>query len=120
MRPLPDLPKGVAPPFQSGSDYGTPPICGSKGDSNGVPLAFVIEVLNAVYLPGGLRDRVEAANSWHRLKPADQWHEDDGPVLWWRVPIEEPPYCGTPLDALFPPGYYTHFSRLPRIIFPDL
>lgn len=26
----------------------------------------------------------------------DEWHEVDGPVLWWRDPIEEPPYVGTP------------------------
>lgn len=31
----------------------------------------------------------------------DEWHEDDGPVLWWRDPIEEPPYVGTPDDADF-------------------
>ena len=26
----------------------------------------------------------------------DEWHEEDGPVLWWRDPITEPPYVGTP------------------------
>lgn len=26
----------------------------------------------------------------------DEWREDDGPVLWWRDPITEPPYVGTP------------------------
>ena len=26
----------------------------------------------------------------------DEWHEEDGPVLWWRGPITEPPYVGTP------------------------
>jgi hypothetical protein len=31
-----------------------------------------------------------------------EWHEDDGPVLWWRFPIVEPPYAGTPLDSDWP------------------
>lgn len=37
-------------------------------------------------------------------KPFDAWFEDHGDVLWWRFPIEEPPYCGTPLDCGFTIG----------------
>ena len=44
--------------------------------------------------------------------PGEQWHEDDGPVLWWRFPIVEPPYSGTPNDCDWP-GSHTHFTRLP-------
>jgi hypothetical protein len=44
--------------------------------------------------------------------PAEQWHEDDGPVLWWRFPVVEPPYSGTPNDCDWP-GYHTHFTPLP-------
>lgn len=32
-------------------------------------------------------------------KHIDEWSEEDGPVLWWKFPIDEPPYCGTPLDC---------------------
>lgn len=42
---------------------------------------------------------------------AERWHEDIGPVLWWNFPVEEPPYCGTPLDERFP-KYKTHFSMI--------
>lgn len=35
----------------------------------------------------------------------DEWEEDDGPVLWWRAPIEEPPYVGTPDDTDFDETY---------------
>jgi hypothetical protein len=42
---------------------------------------------------------------------AGKWHEDIGPVLWWDFPVEEPPYCGTPLDDDFP-KYKTHFTEL--------
>jgi hypothetical protein len=44
----------------------------------------------------------------------EQWHEDDGDCLWWRFPIEEPPWYGNPRDDEWP-GYYTHFTR---IVFP--
>lgn len=33
-----------------------------------------------------------------RARPASEYHEDMGPVLWWRFPIEEAPWVGTPLD----------------------
>lgn len=42
---------------------------------------------------------------------AEHWHEDIGDVLWWNFPVEEPPYCGTPLDEHFP-KYKTHFTTI--------
>ena len=42
---------------------------------------------------------------------AEKWHEDIGPVLCWDFPVEEPPYCGTPLDDDFP-KYKRHFTEL--------
>lgn len=42
---------------------------------------------------------------------AEKWHEDIGPVLWWDFPVEEPPYCGTPLDDDFP-KYKRYFTEL--------
>lgn len=45
----------------------------------------------------------------------EDWGEDYGDCLWWKFPIEEPPYCGSPLDYNFP-DYVTHFTRL---IVPD-
>lgn len=44
--------------------------------------------------------------------PLEQWHEGDGDVLWWKFPIDEPPYVGSPLDTDWP-GYHTHFTRIP-------
>lgn len=53
--------------------------------------------------------------------PLEEWHEDYGDCLWWRFPIEEPPYCGNPLDSEWQEknygDYYTHFTRL---IIPEL
>lgn len=61
-----------------------------------------------------------------------EWHEDDGPVLWWSFPVREPPYIGTPIDCprVFQivvagklcgefthggwPGYHTHWTPLPE------
>jgi hypothetical protein len=72
-------------------------------------------------------------------RPYEEWHEDDGPVLWWKFPVTEAPYVGTPLDLGFGvrvrldtvleapldtevnvggwPGYHTHWTPLPPI--PD-
>lgn len=44
-------------------------------------------------------------------KPMEEWIEEYGNCLWWSFPIEEPPYCGTPLDSNFP-NHVTHFTRL--------
>lgn len=51
-------------------------------------------------------------------RPLAEWHEDDGPVLWWKLPVDEPPWVGTPLDDDWPmPGgpYYTHWTPLPML-----
>lgn len=42
-------------------------------------------------------------------RPLEEWHEDYGDVLWWKFPIEEPPYVGSPLDANWP-DYHTHWT----------
>jgi hypothetical protein len=44
--------------------------------------------------------------------PVSEWHEDTGNVIWWRVPVEEPPWVGTPLDSDWTDDYYTHFTPL--------
>lgn len=31
-------------------------------------------------------------------RPLSEWDEDIGDALWWRFPIVEAPYVGTPLD----------------------
>ena len=31
-------------------------------------------------------------------RPFAEWSEDHGDVLWWRLPISEAPYVGSPLD----------------------
>lgn len=43
--------------------------------------------------------------------PADQYR--GGPVLWYRFPIEGPPYSGIPCQPGWRPDYYTHFTPLP-------
>jgi hypothetical protein len=42
-------------------------------------------------------------------RPIDEWHEECGDVLWWTFPLEESPYCGSPLDEDWP-GYHTHWT----------
>lgn len=44
---------------------------------------------------------------------ADSWHEEDGEVLWWRFPVQEAPYVGSPLCEDWHEDYYTHWTKLP-------
>jgi hypothetical protein len=39
-----------------------------------------------------LRDAIWTA------RPLAEWREEYGSCLWWRFPVVEPPYVGTPLD----------------------
>ena len=52
-------------------------------------------------------------------RPLTDWHHDDGNVLCFTEPIDEPPYCGTPTDDEFPWVSTPHedilFVPLPRI-----
>ena len=87
---------------------------------------------------GTIQGRMVATLKGERLKPVhdiltprplSDWHEDHGPVLWWRFPIDEPPYVGSPLDLghsvllKMPdgnnlvqvggwPGYHTHWTPI--------
>lgn len=47
----------------------------------------------------------------------DAWTEEDGFVLWWRFPIEEPPYSGNPLCDDFP-EYVTHWTPIVIPVLP--
>lgn len=53
-----------------------------------------------------------SANPYLELHPESEWDEDFGAVLWWKSPIDEPPYAGTPLDCDWP-GYHTHWTIIP-------
>ncbi|GFM38278.1 hypothetical protein [Desulfovibrio psychrotolerans] len=44
-------------------------------------------------------------------RPLEEYHEDEGYVLWWTFPIEEPPYCGAPFCSDWP-GYHTHWTKI--------
>lgn len=73
---------------------------------------------------------VALAKSWGAPQPAvaagwpliaralNEWHEDDGPVMWWAWNgsasgwAGEPAWCGTPLSSDWP-GYHTHWTPHP-------
>lgn len=86
------------------------------------------------------RQAERAIKAMTTLRPASEYYEDMGPVLWWRLPITEAPYVGSPLDVGITvevtlrsaddpgsqiltrnvggwPGHYeyTHFSPLPQV-----
>jgi len=55
---------------------------------------------------------ISIIHSMLAAKPLESWNDDDGVVLWWVFPIQEPPYVGSPLDSEWP-GYCTHWTPLP-------
>ena len=61
-----------------------------------------------------LQSRVD---EYEVLVPKGEWVEEEGDVLWWRVPVVEPPcYIGSPLDIHWA-DYdedVTHFTRFPK------
>jgi hypothetical protein len=51
-------------------------------------------------------------------RPISEWHEDMGEKLWWKFPIVESPYIGSPLDCIWATyeefeGLFTHFTDIP-------
>lgn len=54
--------------------------------------------------------------------PIEEWHEDFGPALFWKFPIEDMPYFTSPLfsefDELQAMYGWTHFTKVicPRVI----
>jgi hypothetical protein len=55
-------------------------------------------------------ERIRELEEANAPKPIEEWHEDDGDCLWWKFPVEEPPYCGSPLELDFP-NYVTHYTK---------
>lgn len=45
-------------------------------------------------------------------RPAYTWHEDIGEVLWWRFPVVEAPYVGSPLADDWIEDHYTHWTPI--------
>jgi len=58
-----------------------------------------------------VQKELDEARDICRPRPIVEWHEDYGAVLLWRFPIEEPPYCGTPLDGSWT-NYHTHWTPI--------
>lgn len=61
------------------------------------------------------------AAGWPLIARAlDEWHEDDGPVMWWAWNgsaagwAGEPAWCGTPNSSDWP-GYHTHWTPHPAL-----
>jgi len=48
-----------------------------------------------------------------KARPLSEWHEDHGSVVWWKFPIEEAGWIGTPSDSEWP-GYHTHWTPHPE------
>jgi hypothetical protein len=74
---------------------------------------------SGIYTKDELADVIDAAISESAaldemtvVRPQSAWALSDGPVLWWKLPVSEPPYLGTPRDDGWP-GDHTHWTPLP-------
>ena len=76
------------------------------GDGERVPQEVIDAACEAYEEPEAPEPAVSVT-----LRPLDVWDHADGDVLWWKLPVEEPPYCGTPGDSDWP-GYHTHWTPL--------
>lgn len=92
-------------------------------------------------------ERLETSERWLGAlttpRPLSEYHEDIGDVLWWKFPIEEAPYVGSPNSLGFTveaelilrknykqnkrevrmrvggwPGYHTHWTPIPKVNAP--
>ena len=76
---------------------------GCIGHCNHPPCFAVERVVNALITHG--------VTVQECARPLEEWGEDYGDVLWWKFPIEEPPYVGSPLDEKWP-AYHTHWMPI--------
>lgn len=73
---------------------------------------------------GRQHHELSAAKAWRRYRelkasmrayttprPRADWGEEDGPVLWWKLPVCEPPWVGGANDDDFP-DYVTHWTPI--------
>jgi hypothetical protein len=55
-----------------------------------------------------------AARGALAARPLAEYHEDFGPVVWWKFPVNEPSWIGQPSDDSWP-GYHTHWTPHPPV-----
>lgn len=45
--------------------------------------------------------------------PVEDWHEEDGDALFFKLDAGEPPQVTSPITVGFDSDYFTHWMRLP-------
>jgi len=62
------------------------------------------------------QDQIAELEAKATPRPMSEWNEEDGPALWWRFPVVEPPYVGSPLDDDWwegnHPSAFTHWTPI--------
>lgn len=94
---------------------------GCCGVSQDQILAYTREIALHCAVALGAAPQPAVAAGWPLIARAlDEWHEDDGPVMWWAWNgsasgwAGEPAWCGTPLSSDWP-GYHTHWTPHPTL-----
>ncbi|SSW66653.1 hypothetical protein AVE30378_02192 [Achromobacter veterisilvae] len=99
--------------------YAAPPLA-STGDARRALGGYQTDsfrVLKTHPAPAAAKDGQQRARDVSPLlaRALDEWHEDDGPVMWWawcgHEWAGEAPWCGTPHYQDWP-GYHTHWTPI--------
>jgi hypothetical protein len=61
-----------------------------------------------------LKKLLEERAEERKIFTRDDYSDVEGAVLWWILPVEQPPFVGMPGDPGFPEGV-THWTRLPPV-----
>lgn len=79
-------------------------LCEHPVDVQSSKLAAVVAALSAELPAASVRPSTPVLmflDELSRARRFDEWHEDHGDVLWWKHPVVEPPYVGSPLCCGF-------------------
>jgi hypothetical protein len=69
--------------------------------------------------PDDVAERIARAREAFQVPlPLADWHAGIGPAIWWRFPVTDKPWIGTPACPDWP-GHHTHWTVLPGVLQPD-
>jgi len=61
------------------------------------------------------KDDIELAEAVTKIYTVDEWHEDMGCCLFWKLPVCEPPIETSPITSDWIENYFTHFTRIDKL-----
>lgn len=84
---------------------------------DGLAYQDVVRVTSSMFVLAVINEQRQAATkNYRKLYSIENYHEDFGPVLCWRIPVEEAPKVAQPrIDCDWgeaDDNWYTHFQKI--------